>query len=46
VKLVNLDERDMVVDVARMVPDDVEGAEVGADVEGGDDSGDEGGEEE
>ncbi|NUR18088.1 MAG: DNA gyrase subunit A, partial [Gemmatimonadaceae bacterium] len=42
VKLVNLDEQDVVVDVARMVPDDDEGVEVGADVEGGDGSGDEG----
>ena len=42
VKLVNLDEQDVVVDVARMVPDDDEGVEVGADVEGAEDGGDEG----
>jgi DNA gyrase subunit A len=45
VKLVNLDDHDSVMDVARLVPDDEgEGAEIGADVEG--DGGDEGGEEE
>ena len=41
VKLVNLDDHDAVMDVARLVPDDEgEGAEVGAEVEG--DGGDEG----
>ena len=41
VKLVNLDEQVVVVDVARMVPDDdEEGAEVGAEIDG--DGGDEG----
>ncbi|HWE44236.1 MAG TPA: DNA gyrase subunit A, partial [Gemmatimonadaceae bacterium] len=44
VKLVNLDEHDAVMDVARLVPDDEgDGAEVGAEVEG--DGGDEGEEE-
>jgi len=41
VKLVNLDDHDAVMDVARLVPDDEgDGAEVGAEVEG--DGGDEG----
>jgi DNA gyrase subunit A len=41
VKLVNLDDHDSVMDVARLVPDDEgDGAEVGAEVEG--DGGDEG----